>query len=148
LQVQVSQGRSGFNLPLTPAGENCTQTRTVDTLSLFQNERENRTIAAGEYVFREGDLGAEAFVILEGEVEVEVEGRLIETLGPGDIFGEMAIISSSPRSATVRAKSEVILAVLDERRFQFLVQQTPRFAIHMMRLMADRLRRASRVNVA
>ncbi|HRK22614.1 MAG TPA: cyclic nucleotide-binding domain-containing protein, partial [Fimbriimonadaceae bacterium] len=111
----------------------------MDTLSLFQNERENRTIAAGEYVFREGDLGAEAFVILEGEVEVEVEGRLIETLGPGDIFGEMAIISSSPRSATVRAKSEVILAVLDERRFQFLVQQTPRFAIHMMRLMADRL---------
>jgi CRP/FNR family transcriptional regulator, cyclic AMP receptor protein len=93
----------------------------MDTLSLFQNERDVRELAAGEFVFREGEAGSEAFVLLAGEVEVEVEGRPVERLGPGDIFGEMAIVSSAERSASVRAATDVRLAVLDERRFQFLV---------------------------
>lgn len=120
----------------------------MDTLSLFQNEREIRTVAAGETLFVEGESGSTAFVVLEGEMQIEVQGHEVETLGPGEIFGEMAIITEEPRSATARALVECRLAVLDGRRFQFLVQQTPRFALHLMKVMADRLRRTSRLTPA
>lgn len=94
-------------------------------------------------MFVQGDEGSSAFVLLSGEVQIEVGGRVIERLTPGSIFGEMAIISSEPRSATARAVSDSRMAVLSDKRFTYLVQQTPRFALYMMRVMADRLRRTN-----
>lgn len=119
------------------------QTSHVDTLSLFQHEREVLLVESGATVFLQGDEGSSAFVLLSGEVQIEVGGRVIERLTPGSIFGEMAIISSEPRSATARAVSDSRMAVLSDKRFTYLVQQTPRFALYMMRVMADRLRRTN-----
>ena len=97
--------------------------------------------AAGDVIFAKGDKGDTMYVVRNGEVAIEREGRVIETLGDGGIFGEMALIDGSPRSATVRAKTDCEVAPINEKTFLFLVHETPFFAIAVMRTLADRLRR-------
>jgi CRP/FNR family cyclic AMP-dependent transcriptional regulator len=99
--------------------------------------------APGEVIFDEGDVGDKMYVIRSGEVVIEKAGKAIETLPPGGIFGEMALIDGSPRSATARAKSDCEVAPITEKSFLFLVHETPFFAIAVMRTLADRLRRSS-----
>jgi CRP-like cAMP-binding protein len=86
-------------------------------------------------------MGFEMYVVLEGEVELKVDSTVLETLGPGQPFGEMALIDQSPRTATAIAGTPCKLAVIPERRFLFMVQQNPEFALLIMKVMADRLRR-------
>ncbi len=99
-----------------------------------------REVAAGETIFREYDMGAEMYVVLEGEVELTLGGTVVEMLGRGDPFGEMALIDQAPRAATATAKTACKLAVLPEKRFLFLVQTRPHFALDIMKVMAERLR--------
>ncbi|HXZ49154.1 MAG TPA: cyclic nucleotide-binding domain-containing protein [Usitatibacter sp.] len=110
-------------------------------LALFSLEADPRLCEAGEVVFRAYDMGAEMYVVLEGEVELSIGDKILETLGPGEPFGEMALIDQAPRVATATAKTPCKLAVIPERRFLFLVQQTPHFALDIMKVMADRLRK-------
>jgi CRP-like cAMP-binding protein len=69
-----------------------------------------------------------------------VNGQVVEQLQHGSVVGEMGIVSPGPRSATVVATSDCEFVAVDEKRFQFLVQQTPFFATQVMRVMAERLR--------
>lgn len=110
-------------------------------LELFANETEPREFGVGEVIFRTWDMGAEMYVVLEGEVEISVDDKILETIGPGEPFGEMALIDQAPRVATAIARSPAKVAVIPERRFLFLVQQYPDFALYIMKVMADRLRR-------
>jgi CRP/FNR family transcriptional regulator, cyclic AMP receptor protein len=82
------------------------------------------------------------YVIRSGEVEIERDGKVVERLSPGGIFGEMALIDGSPRAATARAKTACEVAPITEKTFLFLVHETPFFAIAVMRALANRLRRA------
>jgi CRP-like cAMP-binding protein len=107
------------------------------------NEGTPREYGAGEVIFREYEMGAEMYVVLEGEVELAIGSRIVETLRQGEPFGEMALIDQSPRTATAIAKTACKVAVIPERRFLFLVQQTPWFALAIMKVMADRLRKAN-----
>ena len=111
------------------------------TVDLFRNEGETEEHRAGEVLFREGDRGDAMFVILEGKVELRVNGTVFETLGPGGVLGEMALIDQSPRVASAVALTDVTLARVAEKRFLYMVQETPYFALQIMRLMSDRLRR-------
>lgn len=97
--------------------------------------------ATGDVIFAEGDKGDAMHVIRSGEVAIERGGHVMETLGPGSIFGEMALIDGSPRSVTVRAKTDCVVAPINEKSFLFLVHETPFFAVAVMRTLADRLRR-------
>ncbi|HSB59988.1 MAG TPA: cyclic nucleotide-binding domain-containing protein [Methyloceanibacter sp.] len=97
--------------------------------------------AAGDVIFAEGDKGDAMYVVRNGEVTVERNGKVMETLGGGGIFGEMALIDGSSRSATVRAKTDCEVAPINEKSFLFLVHETPFFAVAVMRTLADRLRR-------
>ena len=94
----------------------------------------------GEVIFSEGDKGVKMYVVRSGEVEVERDGKIVETLSGGGIFGEMALIDGSVRSATVRAKTDCEVAPINEKTFLFLVHETPFFAIAVMRALAGRLR--------
>jgi len=98
--------------------------------------------AAGDVIFAKGDKGDAMYVVRTGEVAIERDGRVMETLSGGGIFGEMALIDGSPRSATALAKTDAEVAPINEKSFLFLVHETPFFAIAVMRTLAERLRRA------
>lgn len=97
-------------------------------------------VPAGQTLFAEGDEGHLMFVLTTGSAEVIVNNRVVETLQHGNIVGELGIVSPGPRSATVVATTDCEFVAIDEKRFQFLVQQTPYFATQVMRVMAERLR--------
>ena len=99
-----------------------------------------RDYAAGQTIFREGDRGGELFVVRRGRVEIRSGNRLLETLGENEIFGEMALIDDSPRSATVIAATDATVAPITEKQYLFLVRHTPFFALKVMRVLAQRLR--------
>lgn len=111
------------------------------TLDVFRNETDGEAFPAGHVVFSEGDPGSALFVVLEGEVELRINGAVVETLGPGEPFGEMALIDHAPRVATAVAKTPCKLLAIPEKRFLFMVQQTPYFSLQIMRVMAERLRK-------
>jgi len=115
----------------------------MNLLSIFSNEREVATYVAGQQLFAEGDAGDAMYVVIDGTIELSAGGRTIRQLGAGELFGEMALIDSGPRSATATARTDCRVVRVDERRFTFLVQQTPFFALHVMRVLAQRLRETS-----
>ncbi len=97
--------------------------------------------APGDVIFAEGDPGDKMYVIRSGEVEILLDGRVLEVLTSGGIFGEMALIDGAARAATARAKTACEVAPISEKTFLFLVHETPFFAIAVMRTLAQRLRR-------
>jgi CRP-like cAMP-binding protein len=116
-------------------------TNDADDFSLLLgNDIPIRDYRAGETIFREGDPGLEFFVIKSGRVKVLSGNRLLESFGENEIFGEMALIDASPRSATVIAETDVTVAPISESQYLFLVRHTPFFALKVMRVLAQRLR--------
>jgi len=111
----------------------------MNPAELFRQETGALHLAPGDSLFREGDKGEKIYVVLEGEMEILLGDLVLETAGPGSLIGEMALIDDSPRTASVVAKTPCRLAEIDRRRFHFLVQQTPHFATHVMKTLADRL---------
>ena len=95
----------------------------------------------GEVIFERGDIADRMYVVAEGDVEIVIGGTVMDTVGPEGIFGEMALISKEARSATARARSDCRVVEIPEKRFLYLTQETPFFALEVMRVMASRLRR-------
>ena len=96
--------------------------------------------AEGGVIFIKGDEGDHAYVVAGGNIEIREGGRVIETMGPGELFGEMAVIDSEPRSASAVAVGPTELLVVDRAEFERRLSEEPDFAIKVMRLMARRLR--------
>jgi CRP-like cAMP-binding protein len=113
----------------------------LDLTRLFGRDENAIEYGAGDQIFKMGDLGQEMYVVVEGQVDIIFDGKIIETINPGGLFGELSLIDASPRSADAAARGGCKIVSIDQRRFQFLVQQTPFFAIHVMRILAERLRR-------
>ena len=111
---------------------------------MFRHDPEFITIKGGDVLFREGDAGEAMYVLAEGEAEVTIAGKFFEKCTPGSFVGEMAVIDGSPRFATVTALTDCKFVVIDGERFHFLVDEAPRFAIDVMRVMAQRLRNCDR----
>lgn len=115
---------------------------TVSSFKLLRNEKDVRTVAAGETIFSKGDPGDVMYAVIEGEVDIVAPpDRLLETVPSGGIFGEMALLEHCVRSASAVARTDCRLAAISTDRFNFLVQMTPNFALDVMRTMAERLRR-------
>jgi CRP-like cAMP-binding protein len=93
----------------------------------------------GKVLIREGESGREFFVLLEGNAEVTKDGRRINTLGPGDFFGEIALVSQSPRTATVTATSPVHTLVITDRSFRRLLDDQPEIQRKVLVALAERL---------
>ena len=111
------------------------------TVELFSKVAEGKTFKAGETIFHEGDVGSEMYGIMAGTVAMQVDGKTVETIHAGDVFGEGALVHpDGQRRSTAIAETDCKLAVLDEERFKFLITNTPMFAIEVMRSYSDRLR--------
>ncbi len=108
---------------------------------LFDHASDARPIAAGTTIFSAGDRRDHMYAVLDGQVDIFVGGQLLETVEKGGIFGEMALIEKENRVATAVARTDAQLVAVDEGRFLFLIQQTPNFALHVMRVLSDRIRR-------
>jgi len=112
------------------------------SIDLFRNADDVEAYAAGHRIFEEGsEGGGRMYGVKEGEVEILVHGAHVETVWPGGIFGEMSLIDSSRRSATAIARTDCVVVPVNAERFNFLVQQTPMFALQVMKIMIERLRR-------
>lgn len=111
------------------------------TIGLFRNSTDFESFPAGKVIFEEGDPGEQMYAVKDGEVDIVVHGKTVETIGPGGVFGEMCLIDSGTRSARAVARTDCQLVAVDGRRFSFLIQQTPQFALQVMKIMAERLRR-------
>ena len=96
-------------------------------------------VGEGKVLTREGDAGREFFMLVDGAVDVRRNGRRIRTMGPGDFFGEIALVSDRPRTATVTATQPATLLVVTDRAFRQLMRKIPSIQLKVLTALADRL---------
>jgi CRP/FNR family cyclic AMP-dependent transcriptional regulator len=111
-------------------------------LQLVARRAEDVKVPAGKALISEGETGHEFFVILDGTARVTRQGRKIAILGPGDSFGELALLERAPRNSTIVAETDMELVVLGQREFAGLIDEVPGFARKLLAGMAKRLRDA------
>ncbi|MDJ0662252.1 MAG: cyclic nucleotide-binding domain-containing protein [Crocosphaera sp.] len=117
----------------------------VETIKLFQSQPE-QTFAKGDIIFNNGDKGTVMYGIIEGTVEMSIDGKVVEVIEKGDVFGQGALVHEDYlRASTAVAKTDCKLAILDREHFLFAVQQTPMFALEVMRSYSDRHRRLKQI---
>ena len=112
-----------------------------------------RRVPAGHILFQEGDAGDGLYGILAGRVaftvdSVQGKGLILNVLGPGEFFGEIALLDGGPRSATVTARTDMRLLGLTEWVFRGLIQEHPTIAVRTLESMAGRLRAATQAATA
>ena len=112
----------------------------MDVLEHFRGARNAVTMPRGAVIFAEGDEGSTMYVLLQGRADISVGGELLESAVPGTLLGEMALVSSAPRSATIVAATECKLLPVDVKQFDLLTRESPEFARHVMMVMCARLR--------
>jgi CRP/FNR family transcriptional regulator, cyclic AMP receptor protein len=112
-------------------------------LGLFSRESNPVTLKSGQVLFKKGDAAHSMYVVLSGEVRIGDDNVTFEQVSAGSIVGEMALIDRAPRSATVTAVTDATLAEVDEKRFLFMVRETPSFSLNVLRLLTHRLRRTN-----
>ena len=115
----------------------------MNLAKLFENSKHVRDYPAGTTIFVQGEPRDVMYVVVVGEVDLQRGGQTFETVSAGTLVGEMAMIDKAPRSATAIAKTDCRLMPIDEKRFEFMVAETPSFALHVMRILVDRLRRTT-----
>jgi len=135
--VALSKNEKVELLRQVPLFSACTKRELIE-VALVADERES---SAGDDLTVEGRPGREFFVLIDGSVVVRRKGRRLADLGPGDWFGEIALLTFKPRSATVSATSPVRLLVISDRAFRSVVETTPRIALRVLASVAQRLER-------
>jgi CRP-like cAMP-binding protein len=124
------------------------QLATVPLLSSFSKRELTKVaraadevhVAAGRTVVEQGHVGHECFVILDGQATVTVDSKKIASFGPGDHFGELALLDGGPRTATVTATTDLDLLVLGQRQFLGLLEELPALARKMLATLAGQIR--------
>lgn len=97
----------------------------------------------GETIFLAGSAGHHMYVVLDGQVEIQVGDRVVDRIVAGGIFGEMALVDNHPRTGTAITSVPSKLLRLDEKEFLKLVSDSPAFALKVLRTVVERLRRAN-----
>jgi CRP-like cAMP-binding protein len=118
---------------------------TKRDLRIVARHAERTTIPAGTVVVSQGDAGDAFFLLLSGQATVERDGVTVAELGPGDFFGELALLDPAPRAATVTVTVRSELAVLGARMFKVLLRELPAMSAGMLTSLAQRARQAGAV---
>jgi CRP/FNR family transcriptional regulator, cyclic AMP receptor protein len=116
-------------------GNNVDLTKYKDELISFK---------AGEVIFNNNEPGNVMYLITKGDVEISIHDKVVENVSPGGVIGEMALLDMGPRSATATARTDCLLLAIDRERFKVQVGKSPSFALQVMRIMAERLRRVNK----
>jgi CRP/FNR family transcriptional regulator, cyclic AMP receptor protein len=103
-------------------------------------------VEPGAVLCREGAAGGEFFIVVEGEAVVRVGVAEVDTIGPGDFFGELALLGGGPRTADVTAKTRMSLLVLSGAEFAAVLREEPQVAVKMLPAIGARIREAATRN--
>jgi CRP-like cAMP-binding protein len=114
----------------------------MDLLEVFKDSDDLVEFPAGAVIIEEGQEGNLMYVVMDGNVTITLKRKVLATAGPGEIVGEMALINSDMRSATVTAQTHCVLALIDQSSFDALLRHVPEFTVHVMNVLADRLQTA------
>jgi CRP-like cAMP-binding protein len=112
----------------------------IDMRMFAQRAGANVTFGAGSVVFNKGDPGSCMYIVQSGVIEMMIGDKVIEVCGPNEAIGFMSMIDSAPRSSTARVKEACELSLIDQRKFRFMVDEVPNFALYIMGAMARRIR--------
>ena len=116
-------------------------THKIDFKILDRPDVPVKSFAVGDTIVTKGEPAKEMFLLRKGGVAIQIDGKTVEEIAPGSIFGEMALIDHAPRSASAVATEDSEVIPIDERLFIILVQDAPYFALDVMRVLTDRIRR-------
>ena len=111
--------------------------RRMERLGMLADEVD---VAAGKVLMRQGESGSDMMVVVRGRVAVERDGNRLNTLGPGDFFGEIALVDGGPRTATITAEEPTTLLVISHRDFHSMMDEFPEVAAQVMNALANRVR--------
>ena len=114
----------------------------MDLLEIFKDFEALENFPAGATIIEEGAEGNLMYVVVEGQLGISLKEKEIAVANRGEIVGEMALISSDLRSATVTAKTDCRLAPIDQASFESMLRHVPDFSIHIMNVLANRLQHA------
>ena len=123
-------------LARVPIFEHCTA-EEIRSISAVAQEH---TYAPGQIIVTQGTPGQAFYLILSGRVGIERDGNVLGAFGPGDFFGEMSLLDSAPRSATIRAIEETRCLMLSSWDFKGLLERSPSIAIKLLEVLSRRLR--------
>ena len=98
------------------------------------------TFSAGSIVFNKGEPGSCMYIVQSGLIEMLIGDKVIESCGPNEAIGFMSMVDGAPRSSTARVKEPCELSLIDQRKFRFMVDEVPNFALYIMGAMARRIR--------
>ena len=113
----------------------------IDVQALENVGASAHAFGAGEKVFKQDDPATHLYVVRSGRIQIVTYGTVLENVGPGGVFGEMALIDEAPRSAAAIAMEPTEVLELSRAQFLALVQETPEFALHIMAILANRIRK-------
>lgn len=111
--------------------------RRMERLGMLADEVD---VPAGKVLMRQGESGSDMMVVVRGSVAVERDGNRLNTLGPGDFFGEIALVDGGPRTATITAEEPTTLLVITHRDFHSMMDEFPEVAAQVMNALANRVR--------
>ncbi|KAF0207303.1 MAG: cyclic nucleotide-binding domain-containing protein [Actinomycetota bacterium] len=119
-----------------PIFESCTPDEIASIVAVAQEH----AYAPGQIIVTQGTPGQAFYLILGGRVGIERDGSVLGAFGTGDFFGEMSLLDSAPRSATIRAIDETRCLMLSSWDFKALIERTPSIAIKLLEVLSRRLR--------
>ena len=111
----------------------------MDLLEVFKDSDDLVEFPAGAVIMTEGKEGNFMYVVMRGEVMISLRNKVLAKALPGEIVGEMALINSDIRSATVTANTDCLLALIDQSSFESLLRHVPEFTLHVMNVLANRI---------
>jgi len=117
----------------------------IDMRMFAQRAGANVSFPAGSVVFNKGDPGSCMYVVQSGVIEMMIGDKVVEVCGPNEAIGFMSMVDGAPRSSTARVKEACELSLIDQRKFRFMVDEVPNFALYIMGAMARRIRGMGRV---
>jgi CRP-like cAMP-binding protein len=117
----------------------------IDMRMFAQRIGASVTFSAGSIVFNKGDPGSCMYIVQSGLIEMVIGDKVIEICGANEAIGFMSMVDDAPRSSTARVKETCELSLIDQRKFRFMVDEVPNFALYIMGAMARRIRGMSQV---
>jgi CRP/FNR family transcriptional regulator, cyclic AMP receptor protein len=117
-------------------------TSSAKDLRTIRKALEEVTVPPGRLLTEQGTIGREFFLIVSGQASVKRNNRKVATLGPGQYFGELALLDRRPRSASVTSDTEMTLLVLGQQQFNGVLDSVPPLSRKLLSAMATRLREA------